>query len=319
MELKDLSRNWKKLQQTIENEQPGKKRKANSPTPSARHREIKRARHYSVKGGHSPYIERRKTMGLGISNPSVQIPTTEALVTSDATDQNLGKVLTPHTAIDTINAALSPNAHSTGKFIAIDCEMVGVGPRPETTSELARVSIVDFDGVQLYDSFVRPTEPVTDYRTFVSGITPKLLRQARPYEKVREEVAELIADRILVGHDLKHDLDALLLGHSGKNTRDTSKYPPYRAMAGGRPPALRRLAKELLGIEIQSGQHSSIEDARAAMALFRRDKDGFEKEHATKWRPRKASSKHGQAGKGGGRKKKKEKKRGKNDSTATAS
>ncbi|KAH9640133.1 hypothetical protein HF086_002793 [Spodoptera exigua] len=33
-------------------------------------------------------------------------------------------------------------------------------------------------------------------------------------------------------------------------------------------PSLKRLAKEILGIDIQSGEHSSVEDARAAMQLY---------------------------------------------------
>lgn len=56
----------------------------------------------------------------------------------------------------------------------MDCEMVGVGPKGED-SILARVSIVNHFGVCLYDTFVLPREKVTDYRTFVSGVTPENL------------------------------------------------------------------------------------------------------------------------------------------------
>ena len=100
-----------------------------------------------------------------------------------------------------------------GKYIAIDCEMVGVGPDPDNDSALARVSIVNYHGHQLYDSFVLPKEPVTDYRTFVSGITPQLLRSARTLETIQADVATLLDGRILIGHSVRNDLDALLLGH----------------------------------------------------------------------------------------------------------
>ena len=63
-----------------------------------------------------------------------------------------------------------------GKYIAIDCEMVGVGPGG-IRSALARVSIVNFHGHVILDTFVKPIEAVTDYRTSVSGITPTLLSQ----------------------------------------------------------------------------------------------------------------------------------------------
>ena len=50
--------------------------------------------------------------------------------------------------------------------IAMDCEMVGVG---ETGSDsiLARISLVNQFGKCVYDKFVKPTEEVVDYRTWV--------------------------------------------------------------------------------------------------------------------------------------------------------
>jgi RNA exonuclease 4 len=185
---------------------------------------------------------------------------------------------------DRINEGLSPTAEA-GKYIAIDCEMVGVGPTPDNDSALARVSLVNYHGHQLYDSYVLPKEPVTDYRTYVSGITPELLQTARTLETVQADVARLLDGKILVGHAIKNDLAALLLGHSKRDIRDTSRHPPFRQLAGGKTPSLKRLARDVLGMDIQGGEHSSIEDARATMLLFRRDKDGFEREHMKKWGP----------------------------------
>ncbi|MPC25505.1 RNA exonuclease 4 [Portunus trituberculatus] len=74
------------------------------------------------------------------------------------------------------------------KFVAMDCEMVGVGMNGKD-SILARVSIVNQHGKVLYDKFVKPTEEVVDYRTAVSGIRPKDLVDAlggspgRPWEQ----------------------------------------------------------------------------------------------------------------------------------------
>lgn len=58
------------------------------------------------------------------------------------------------------------------RAVAIDCEMVGVGPDGED-SILARVSLVNHFGKCIYDKYVKPTEKVTDYRTAVSGIRPE--------------------------------------------------------------------------------------------------------------------------------------------------
>lgn len=58
-----------------------------------------------------------------------------------------------------------------GRYVAMDCEMVGVGPGGSESS-LARVSVVNFYGYVLLDVFVRQRERVVDYRTQHSGIRP---------------------------------------------------------------------------------------------------------------------------------------------------
>ena len=87
----------------------------------------------------------------------------------------------------------------------MDCEMVGVGP-DGTVSSLARVSLVNFHGAVLLDVFVRQRERVTDYRTHVSGVREKDMLGARPFEDVQKQVAELLRDKILVGHAVHNDL-----------------------------------------------------------------------------------------------------------------
>ncbi|EEY22224.1 RNA exonuclease [Verticillium alfalfae VaMs.102] len=132
-------------------------------------------------------------------------------------------------------------------------------------------------------AFVRPREKVTDWRTAVSGIAPRKMRLAREFEDVQAEVAELLQDRILIGHDVKHDLDALQLTHSIKDIRDTSKFPGFRQYGNGKKPALRKLAGEILKVEIQQGAHSSVEDAKVTMALFRRHKPAFDVDNTNRF------------------------------------
>ena len=71
-----------------------------------------------------------------------------------------------------------------------------------------------------------------------------------------------------------YNAQALLLSHPGKMIRDTARYPPLmRPSAPGRKPkpkALRQLAFEVLGLGIQEGEHSPVEDARAALFLYQR-------------------------------------------------
>ncbi|KAK3293896.1 ribonuclease H-like domain-containing protein [Chaetomium fimeti] len=179
------------------------------------------------------------------------------------------------------NEGLAPGVE-VGKYVGIDCEMVGVGEGGHDDS-LARVSVVDFHGKQVYDSFVKPRERVVDWRTHVSGVAPKHMARARTFDEVQAEIADLLKGRIVVGHDVKHDLRVLELDHSWKMIRDTAKFSGFKKYANGPKPSLRVLAQELLGVEIQAGQHSSIEDARVTMLLFRKHKPAFDVEHANRY------------------------------------
>ncbi|KAI9601068.1 hypothetical protein H4Q26_000866 [Puccinia striiformis f. sp. tritici PST-130] len=155
--------------------------------------------------------------------------------------------------------------------------MVGLGPRG-SISTLARVSIVDFNGNLILDRYVNPGQPVTDYRTFVSGIKPHHLAQAGSFRKVTQEVARLIDNKILIGHAVHHDLSALSLHHPQELIRDTSTYTPLWLIANTkRSPSLKNLAKLLLGLQIQNKSHCSIDDAKATMAIYRTQQSNWEK------------------------------------------
>ncbi|XP_011165311.1 RNA exonuclease 4 isoform X2 [Solenopsis invicta] len=162
------------------------------------------------------------------------------------------------------------------KQLAMDCEMVGIGDGTE--SMIARVSIVNKYGNCVYDKYVKPREKVVDYRTAISGIRPEHIQNGESFSVVQKEVAEILKGCILVGHALKHDLKVLYLSHPRRYWRDTSKYKPFRQISKGNTPSLKRLAHELLGKEIQVGEHNSVEDARTAMQLYMLYKNKWESE-----------------------------------------
>lgn len=158
--------------------------------------------------------------------------------------------------------------------IAMDCEMVGVSSLGNK-SALGRVTLVNKWGNIIYDEYVRPVEFVVDFRTQISGIRPRDLRKAKDFNIVQKKVADILKGRILVGHALRNDLKALLLTHPKKDIRDTAEYQPF--LKEGRSRALRHLAVEFLGADIQNGEHCPIEDARAAMLIYQKNRKLWEK------------------------------------------
>ncbi|EHA97583.1 Apoptosis-enhancing nuclease [Heterocephalus glaber] len=139
---------------------------------------------------------------------------------------------------------------SSSKFVAIDCEMVGMGPRG-CVSELACCSVVSYHGDILYDKYIRPEMPIVDYRTRWSGITRQHMHKAIPFQVVQKEILNL------------------LKGKPDLHTR-------------GRV-SLKDLALQLLHKRIQVGQHghSSVEDAATVMELYQLVEDRWEQEAAS--------------------------------------
>ena len=129
-----------------------------------------------------------------------------------------------------------------GKYIAMDCEFVGVGPEGEE-SALARISIVNYFGHVILDEFVKPREKVVEWRTWVSGIKPEHMKNAITFKDAQKRTADILESRILVGHALKHDLEALMLSHPKSMLRDTSRHLPFRqAYAKGKTPSLKTVS-----------------------------------------------------------------------------
>ncbi|XP_008055377.1 apoptosis-enhancing nuclease [Carlito syrichta] len=171
------------------------------------------------------------------------------------------------------------------KCVAIDCEMVGTGPRGRV-SELARCSVVSYHGDVLYDKYVRPEMPIVDYRTRWSGITRQHMRKAIPFQVAQKEILKLLKGKVVVGHALHNDFQALKYVHPRSQTRDTTYVPSFLSQPSLPTRArvsLKDLALQLLHKKIQVGQHghSSVEDAMTAMELYRLVEVQWEQQEAS--------------------------------------
>uniref|UniRef100_A0A0A9Y3A9 RNA exonuclease 4 n=1 Tax=Lygus hesperus TaxID=30085 RepID=A0A0A9Y3A9_LYGHE len=162
------------------------------------------------------------------------------------------------------NSSTESSGPKLTKVVGMDCEMVGIG-EDGRDSILARVSIVNGLGDCIYDKYVKPRETVTDYRTYVSGIREEDVADGEEFEVVQKEVADILRRRILVGHAIKNDLEVLFLSHPRSNIRDTAKF--FRR-GGCKTPSLKTLASQYLDVSIQEGEHSSVQDAKAAVQLY---------------------------------------------------
>ncbi|KAI0284968.1 hypothetical protein BGY98DRAFT_946467 [Russula aff. rugulosa BPL654] len=175
---------------------------------------------------------------------------------------------------------MDPHYGSPGadQMLAIACTVIGVGPGGNT-SVVARVAICDYKGDPVLDYYVVPTMAVTDYRTSTSGITATHLTsgEAKPFEFVQVHVAEVIKDKVVVGHSLWNDLSVLGIPHPAVNTRDVALYQPFRnaLKLPNQSVCLPTLTFHFMGRRGQEGQQNPLENARAAMNLYH--------SHANEW------------------------------------
>ncbi|AED90886.1 small RNA degrading nuclease 2 [Arabidopsis thaliana] len=181
--------------------------------------------------------------------------------------------LFPSNAEDWVRTGLGKKKMEPTKIemIAIDCEMVLCEDGSEA---VVRVAAVDRDLKVILDEFVKPNQPVVDYRTFITGLTAQDLEKATiSVVDIQEKLLMFISeDTILVGQSLNHDLKVLKVDHA--RVIDTSLVFKYNYDGTRRPlrlkrPSLNYLCKCILGYEVQKEgvPHNCVHDAEAAMKL----------------------------------------------------
>nr|CAG4646056.1 EOG090X01LQ [Macrothrix elegans] len=159
----------------------------------------------------------------------------------------------------------SPPSDGNHGIYALDCEMCYTTEGPELT----RVTVISTECQTVYETLVKPDNPILDYNTRFSGITEEdLMNVKTTIRDVQAVLLSKFSDKtILIGHSFDSDLRALKLIHD--TVIDTSvvfphsRGPPYKK-------ALRTLCGEILQKIIQNdvGGHDSAEDAIACMELM---------------------------------------------------
>ena len=184
--------------------------------------------------------------------------------------------------------------------IAIDCEMM----QSNIGQVLGRVSIINYEGETIFDTFVCYPEPIviTNTDEKYSGIAWNDIdpqNGAQPFSVVQACLVELLRHRIVIGHDIQKDLkvismdlpsqlrrlqgDALQLTPISfdmaiRDTQKCSRYRQYANRGANQGPSLKNLALGVLGRPIKQGRVSSVEDAIATMAVYRNAEVDIEKE-----------------------------------------
>lgn len=189
---------------------------------------------------------------------------------------------------------LKPNIEvpEPGTHVAIDAEFVTLA-REEiaitaagnrviinpTRHGLGRVSVLRVDGahdeIPFIDDYITINEPIEDYVTPFSGIEegdldPRRSKHALVSLKTAYKKLWLLLNLgcIFVGHGLRKDFLEINMHVPKDQIIDTVDL--FLQNHHGRRLRLAMLAELLLGEEVQTGNHDSIEDARTALHVWRK-------------------------------------------------
>ncbi|CAG2115112.1 unnamed protein product [Medioppia subpectinata] len=175
-DVKDMSANWKRLSQELnQNKQKSNNKSYNksadkkmTQNKSLSYNEIQRKVNEKKSSD-----EKNKIWFDGVDKCLIKSSMADSKVTdSEPNDKRLVK---------------EKSFTGLTKVVGMDCEMVGTGS-DGTQSVLARISIVNFFGHCVYDKYVKSIEEITDYRTEFSGIRPSDLVNAIDFKTVQSEV-----------------------------------------------------------------------------------------------------------------------------------
>jgi DNA polymerase III epsilon subunit-like protein len=153
--------------------------------------------------------------------------------------------------------------------IAIDCEMCEcmdpVTQQRENTA-LIRFSAVDgyFPSQAIFDSLVLPSNPISDMRTKIHGISESHLTDVKfTLRHAQAAMLDLCTDQtIIIGHSVHKDLKALRFSHS--NVIDTAYLYKLVNEPPTSSPSVRDVSEQILGVKL-SNTHNSLQDARASL------------------------------------------------------
>ncbi|KAI0067822.1 hypothetical protein BV25DRAFT_1834814 [Artomyces pyxidatus] len=168
-------------------------------------------------------------------------------------------------------------AHDPSKYVAVSAQVVFAGATASIPM-VARVSVTDYIGDVVFDTFVRPTQPVVDHRTAETGVLPSHIANAPTFLDVQTQLTLLLRNKIIVGHALWHFFSVMGIRHPTIDTRDVASFIPFRrSLRSGRQlPPLPVLVNRLMGQNIGLGHEHPLENARAALDLFRSAEQAWE-------------------------------------------
>ncbi len=159
------------------------------------------------------------------------------------------------------------------EFVVLDVETTGLQPSRQRIIEIAISRFSDGGLAHHWESLCHPERRIPAYIVKLTGIDDNLLEGAPRFDALADTVVELLADAVVVGHNVEFDLGFLneelkRLGRAPVvNERVDTLSLTSKLVPGLRKPTLRAVAERLGVAEASRNRHRAGSDARVTGAV----------------------------------------------------
>lgn len=94
-------------------------------------------------------------------------------------------------------------------YTVLDIETTGLDPSFDEIIEISALRVRSADVIDTFSSLVKPSEPVSDFITELTGITNEMLDNAPSISDVLPHFIQFIGSDIVVGHNVNFDINFL--------------------------------------------------------------------------------------------------------------
>lgn len=165
---------------------------------------------------------------------------------------------------------------TTSIAFSIDCVMIVGESNHGKVEMIARISIVNFFGLVTYDKLFKPTWPVVDYRSNVTGLYAENFTDAVFLNRELEMIKVLLKGKRLVGYGLSRIMYATGLRHKLTLYRDVSSFHKFLQAFPHRVPSLKEISEQFLNKTFDEVPHDPLKTAHIAMLLYIKYKADWE-------------------------------------------
>jgi len=159
-------------------------------------------------------------------------------------------------------------------FVCVDCESTGLDPKKDRIIEIAAAKFTLKEILEQKDALVDPKCLIPEASIAIHNITQEMVEGQPVIKDVLPEFLEFIGDHIIVGHNIKYDIDIITHnaereGISCKLNKNTSIDTLRLARLYGESPSnsLEQL-REHFNIEFE-GAHRALSDVVVNIGVFR--------------------------------------------------